>query len=399
MPTTTATKRTTAQSTDPGFFMYFPGEYRWSAAFEGAISLMRSGAGELGEIDRVGQRLRDHVGDDERWFDEWAAMAKHVHDLAQREDRAGHRLTAAGAYLRSALYYQWGERFRTPKDRKARTAYRRSVDAFHRHAELTDAPRIEAVEIPFERTTLPGYFVPARNTRSRKPPVVVFFDGLDVTKEIQYAMVADEITGRGMSLLLVDGPGNGEAIRFRKQYLRHDSESYGSAALDYLETRGDVDAKRAAVMAISLGGYYASRMASKESRWKAAVAWGAIWDYHETWKRRIDAAFQADLSVPGHHIQWVLNAPTLEAALEKLDPFRLDGVVQEMRCPFLILHGEDDRQVPLADAQALHRASGSKDKTLRIFRTAEGGSQHCQRDNRTIGVNYLADWLQEKLGA
>jgi hypothetical protein len=139
--------------------------------------------------------------------------------------------------------------------------------------------------------------------------------------------------------------------------------------------------------------------ADPHSRWRAAVAWGAIWDYYETRKRRIDAAFQADLSVPGHHIQWVLNAKTLNDALARLDPFRLDGVVQEMRCAFLVLHGEDDRQVPLPDARALLRASGSKDKTLKVFTRAEGGAQHCQRDNRTLGVNYLADWLQEKLKA
>jgi len=227
--------------------------------------------------------------------------------------------------------------------------------------------------------------------------VVVFFDGLDVTKEIQYAIAAPELARRGMSVLLVDGPGNGEAIRFRRQVLRHDTESYGSAALDSLEGRRDVDASRAAVMAISLGGYYAPRIASMEPRYRACVAWGAIWDYHATWKRRIEAAFCTDLSVPGHHIEWVLGAKSLHDALRRLEPFRLDGVVQRMRCPFLLLHGEDDRQVPLADARALYRACGSRDKTLRIFTRAEGGAQHCQRDNRALGVSTIADWLQEKL--
>jgi dipeptidyl aminopeptidase/acylaminoacyl peptidase len=383
----------------PGFFQYFPGEYRWSAAVEGLLGAAASGGAELGEVDRVASRLRADVGDDERWFEEWVAMGDYVRGVARRAERAGHALTAAGAYLRSCLYIQYGERFRTPKDRAALAAYKRAVESFHRFAALTDAPRIEPVEVPFERTALPAYLVHARNTRKRRPPVVVFFDGLDVTKEIQYAMAAPELTRRGMSVLLVDGPGNGEAIRFRRQYLRHDTESYGAAALDYLETRDDVDAKRAGVMAVSLGGYYAPRIASMEPRYRACVAWGAIWDYHATWRRRVEAAFRTDLSVPGHHIEWVLNAKSLDDALKRLEPFRLDGVVQRMRCPFLVLHGEDDRQVPLADAQALYRAAGSKDKTLRVFTREEGGAQHCQRDNRAIGVATIADWLAERLEA
>jgi fermentation-respiration switch protein FrsA (DUF1100 family) len=136
-----------------------------------------------------------------------------------------------------------------------------------------------------------------------------------------------------------------------------------------------------------------------DHRYKACVAWGAIWDYHATWKRRIDAAFDTDLSVPGHHIEWVLNAKSLDDALKMLEEFRLDGVVQRMRCPFLLTHGEEDTQIPLADARALYQAVGSKDKTLKVFTAAEGGAQHCQRDNMWLGVTYIADWLTDRLRA
>ena len=209
----------------------------------------------------------------------------------------------------------------------------------------------------------------------------------------------EDITRRGMSVLIMDGPGTGEAIRMRKIYLRHDYEAAGSAALDYLETRKDVNAKKVGVMAISLGGYYAPRMASMDRRFKACLAWGAIWDYHATWKKRIDQAFKTELSVPGHHIQWILNAKTMDDALAKLDGFRLDGVVQKMRCPFLLVHGEGDKQIPMKDARALYNAVGSKDKTMKVFTVKEGGSQHCQRDNLSIGTAYMFDWLKEKLGA
>ena len=45
-------------------------------------------------------------------------------------------------------------------------------------------------------------------------------------------------------------------MRFRGQCLRHDTESYGTAAYEYLAARPEIDARRIGVMAISLGGYY-----------------------------------------------------------------------------------------------------------------------------------------------
>ena len=41
-------------------------------------------------------------------------------------------------------------------------------------------------------------------------------------------------------------------------------------------------------MAISLGGYYAPRAAALEPRYAACIAWGAQWDYYDTWKRRFE---------------------------------------------------------------------------------------------------------------
>ena len=45
--------------------------------------------------------------------------------------------------------------------------------------------------------------------------MVVFFDGLDNTKELVYMRGVAELVRRGMSCLVVDGPGSGEAARFR----------------------------------------------------------------------------------------------------------------------------------------------------------------------------------------
>jgi dienelactone hydrolase len=387
----------TVQSKSPPYFMYFPGNYRWSAAMLGMLSTAVWGAADIAEVDRIGRRLKGVDGsDDAAWFDACIAVADEVRTRAEGYEKTGHRHSAAPMYLRACKYYQMGERFRTPKDQPALAAYRTSVDCFHRFAALGHE-RIDVAEVPYEGGSLPGYFIHARGTGKAPTPSVVFFDGLDVTKELLYMRGVPDLVSRGISCLVMDGPGTGEAIRFRGHYLRPDYEAAGSACYDYLATREDVDPRRIAVIANSLGGYYAPRCASMEPRFAACIAWGAIWDYHATWKKRIDAAFRTSLSVPGHHIMWILGVDTLEEALSKLEAYRLDGVVQKMRCPLLITHGADDEQVPLVDAEALYRAAGSADKTLRVFTAEEGGAQHCMRDYLSYGVYEMWNWLEDRL--
>ncbi|MCY3824064.1 MAG: alpha/beta hydrolase [Nitrospinae bacterium] len=382
------------------WFTYFPDNYRWS--FIASMGLMRvaGGGADTSEIFEVCRNLDKNVGSDEHWFEEWKRMGDRIRAMGVAAQRRGKNLTAAGHFCRSSTYHQMADRFRFPKDRESQGVYRKSIDSFKRFVRLNDRPKAEIVEIPYEGgKSLPGYFVHAENTRKSRPPVVVLYSGFDGTKESPMIISAGALARRGMSVVVVDSPGVGEAIRFRKIFLRHDYEVAGSAILDWLEKRKDVNAKRAGIMASSLGGYYAPRTASMERRFKACLAHGAIWDYHAIWKRRIEAAFRIQLPSPGNHLAWSFNVKTAEEGLAKLEGFRLDGVVQRMKCPFLIVHGEDDQQIPLADAKSLYRAAGSKDKTLRVYKGTDGGSQHCHMDYIAPVVGYMADWMAEKLGA
>ncbi len=383
---------------DPPYFMYFPGNYRWSAAFINMISSAPYGGSEIGELHKIGTLLKGKAADDdEAWFDACVKVADGVRNYAGKFADGNYRPAASHAYLRACNYYQMAERFRTPKDDKALAAFRRGVECFHRFIKLTDV-KIEMVEVPFVDGKLPGYFVQAENVKpGSRNPCVVFFDGLDVTKEIQYMRGVPDLIKRGISVLVMDGPGTGEAIRFRNHYLRYDYEVAGSACIDFLEKRTDVDAKKIGIVAISLGGYYSPRCAAMDPRYAACIAWGAQWDYYDTWKKRIDAQFKTSLSVPGHHINWILGVNTLDEALKKLEPFKLDGIMQKMRCPFLLVHGAEDEQIPLADAQKQFDACGSKDKTFRVYTAEEGGSQHCQRDYLTLVVADMWNWFEEKL--
>jgi alpha-beta hydrolase superfamily lysophospholipase len=380
-------------------FTYFPDNYRWSHGLLIGLNMAPWGGAEIGEINRIGLRLKKQVGNDDVWFREWAREARTVEDRG-RECIADGRTTSGAQYLqRASAYYHVGERFLQPKSAQGLDAYRRGVDCLRDAAKYIKRPRLEHVEIPYAGTSLPAIYVHAESAKP-KAPAMVFFDGLDVTKEIQYFKGVADLVARGIACLIVDGPGNGESIRFRKLFLRHDTEHYATPVFDWLAARSEIDEARIGVMAISLGGYYAPRAAAFEPRFACCIAWGAQWDYHKIWRERFERLALADtpsLSVASQHITWIVNATSQEEALKRLEPFKLDGVVQKIACPFLMLHGEGDEQIPLSEAQKCFDAVGSKRKTLKVFTRQEGGYHHCQIDNQSIASACMWDWLEQVL--
>ena len=388
---------------DPAF-LYFPSNYRWSMGLLIGLSAAPWTGLEIDEVYRVGRALADRIGDDAAWFEEWARMGEKIEARGRDALRAGHKLTAASCFMRATRYYQTGERFIQPRSQRSMDVYARSVTLFKDAAAMLRRPRIEPVEVPYENTSLPALLVhpDQEATASRPAPAMIFFDGFDVTKELQYGYGIPDLAARGVGCLIVDGPGNGESVRFRNLPLIAETENYATPAYEYLAAREEFDPTRIGVMALSLGGYYAPRAAALEPRFACCVAWGAQWDYHEIWTRRLeelDSGKVLSLSVPPGHLQWVLGVSDRPAALKKLEGFRLDGIVQKMACPFLLLHGAGDEQIPLELAEKLFEAAGSKQKALKVFSRDEGGFHHCQVDNVTIGVHYMFDWIADVLSA
>jgi alpha-beta hydrolase superfamily lysophospholipase len=382
-------------------FTYFPESYRWSHGLLIGLNMAPWGGAEIGEVNRIGLRLKRSIGDDNAWFQEWSREGRVVEDRG-RERIADGRTTSGAQYLqRASAYYHVGERFLQPKSKTGLDAYMRGVQCFRDAAKYIRRPGIEHVEIPYDGTSLPAVFVRAETKNAAgKAPAVVFFDGLDVTKEIQYFKGVADLAARGIACLIVDGPGNGESIRFRNLYLRPDTEHYATPVFDYLAERTEVDPERIGVMAISLGGYYAPRAAAFEKRFACCIAWGAQWDYQKVWLDRFERLARAEtpsLSVAHQHIAWVLNANSQDQVIKRLEPFKLDGVVEKISCPFLMLHGEGDEQIPLSEAQKCFDAVGSKQKTIKIFTRDEGGYHHCQIDNQSICSAYMWDWLEQVL--
>jgi dienelactone hydrolase len=375
--------------------VHFPGNLRWSNAMQIVKGMAPYGAIAMEEVDRIGRRLAARAGEadlDRAWREEWAAMADRVASVADKAAADGREITAGHHYMRAGNYYYSAERFIPPGAEKLAT-YAQALRCYQA-AMARLHPDIERVEVPYEGASLPAYFVKGRGSGRR--PTVVLFDGMDNAKEMSVIFAGLDFAKRGINTLAIDGPGQAETLRLRHIHSRHDYEVPGRAAYDYVAARGEVDPKRVAVMGYSFGGYHAPRVAAFDKRYAACVAFGAMhWSIYD-WVAGNKAKLAVDprkSSTSIFQFRWVVGAPDNETALEWAKKFTLEGVAQNIECAFLVLHGENDRIVPLEEAKTLYERVGSRRKHIKIFTAEEGGAEHCQVDNRPLGVDYIGDWL------
>lgn len=381
-------------------YEYFPGHYSWNLGLLMALQL----GGEMSEIDKacrplieVAQRPgpRDEEKAQSLWLSQWRALGEKTEALAASDEARGSRFGAGRKYLRASVYYMTAERMAGHRDPAKLEVYGKMLETFGKGTALRNIP-LEFVDVPYEDTTLPALFFRAPG-QGRKP-VMIHFDGFDVVKEWMYLCgIAEEFARRGISTLMVDHPGVGAALRLQGLTTSAESERWAAASVDYLQTRGDVDPSRIGIIAMSLGGYYAPRAAALEKRLSCCVAWGARWDNalsHGRILRDPDAA----RSVTGwvDHALWVYGAKDTDEAARKIEAMTLGPVIDKITCPLLVVHGENDRQVSLDQAQlTIDNAVNSPRRDLHVFRKPGGGVEHCQGDLFSDGIDVMTDWVAD----
>jgi len=208
--------------------------------------------------------------------------------------------------------------------------------------------------------------------------------------------IGHELARRGISTLMVDHPGVGEALRLRGLTGVFDSERYGSACVDFLQGQATVDATRVGVMGWSLGGYYAPRAAAYEQRFALCVAWGANYKWGEVQRRRL--ANEGDRPVPHYwdHVQWVFGKDSIDEFMDFTGQMTLEGVVEKITVPFLVTHGANDRQIPKEYATAQYEAAvHSPHRELKFFTEREGGVEHVSADNTPAATSFISDWISD----
>lgn len=374
---------------EPYGWQHWP-DFPWlSYQFRRALGETQEGGGSVSELFLAASRMVP--GDLDSWHENLLEVSNNNMRRGDAEEASGHIRTAMNCWLRAADMYRSAEFWLTHDDPRRLATFTKCEQATHKFLQYC-VPKGEVVEIPYEGKSLYAYFIRAPY-HTPKQPVLIAFGGLDSFKDELWFMVGRGALQRGISVLMVDGPGQGGTLRRHGIPTRFDYEVPVGACIDWLGTRSDVDLGRIAVSGSSLGGYYAARAGAKEPRLAAAIAHGAQWDIGTRMLERDDNHMLAS------HLRWVFGGKTMKEVWEISKPFKLEGALDSMRCPFLICHGGHDvLGVQTANIVYEYAKKVGVDATLRFVTENETGADHCQHDNPTIGQEIMLDWLADKFG-
>jgi dienelactone hydrolase len=326
-----------------------------------------------GDFERITGRLENWAD----WCAAWSAVAAE-HEQLGRDALAAGRQRSAGAHLsQAAVYYHFAKFLFVDDMVQLRTAHQAAVRCANDALPFLSPPG-RRIGIPFEGAQLVGVL---REPPGDGPhPVMIMIPGLDSAKE-ELRSTEDLFLERGLATFSVDGPGQGEA-----EYdlaIRGDWEVPGAAIIDRLSREPSLGA--VGVWGVSLGGYYAPRVASGDDRVRACVALAGPFSFADGWDTRPILTREA--------FRVRSKSPDMATARQVAGQLTLAGRAGRIRCPLLAVMGQQDRLIRWQDAARLVDEAGGPAELLLL----EAGNHGCA--NLAPFHRYrTADWAAEQLG-
>jgi pimeloyl-ACP methyl ester carboxylesterase len=366
-------------------------------------------AGEtLATIERIPE------GDTEAWVTEWTKTADRLVKQANESLQGGHTVSARTKLLRASTYYDHASA-QSPGTQDA-TRYTKLWEkhrkCWDRAVDLFESP-VEKVQIPYEGTTLEGYFFTPPGASAAPRPTVILNNGSDGPVISQWSMGGRAAIARGWNAITFDGPGQGAALHRQHLYFRADWEQVVTPVVDWLLTRPEVDAKKVALQGVSQGGYWAPRAAAFEHRLAALVADPGVMRVASSWESHlpkelvqlIDDGNQKDFDAlmganPNEQQQAMLawrmapyGTTSYYEAYVKAREQTLDAdMVAKIQCPALVLDPEHEQFWPGQSQQFFDALTC--EKQLARFTADEGADWHCEPAAQSLRDEVVFDFLE-----
>lgn len=316
----------------------------------------------------------------EDWCEAWSAAGRE-HEQLGLTALADKRRRSAGEHLaQAAVYFHFGKFLFVDDLDQMRAAHASAVRCLTAALPLLDPPG-RRVEIPFEGASLVGVL---RTPPGQGPwPAVVMIPGLDSAKE-EFRSTERIFLDRGLATFSVDGPGQGEA-----EYdlpIRADWSAAGAAILDAVAAEPDIDGERLALWGVSLGGYYAPRVAAAAGdRVKGCVALAGPYNFGDCWDRL------PELTRTAFRVR--TRSRDDDAARRAAATLDLAGHAGKISCPLLVVFGKLDRLIPWPHAVRLAEEAAGPAELL-LLETGNHGCMNVAAYHRPR----TGDWLAARLG-
>lgn len=323
------------------------------------------------------RRTLDAITDWDDWADAWEATAADYQRAAEAAAAGGYHRTAADHHRRCALTLQFAQFVLTDDPVRREYLHRRQCELYRRAAhDLT--PPATAYHRSIGEAEVHGYVrVPAATGPA---PAAVLLPGLESTKE-QFSTYEPYFLDRGIATVSMEGPGQGEAGYAH----RFDLTTYLAAFADtlgWVRSHDGLDPRRVVVVGTSFGGFLALRCAAEAEGLTAVVDIAGPYD--------LDLGALQPVLQDG--FMALVGADDLATAAERLADVTLDGVLDRITVPTLVVHGDDDHVIPVEHGDRIAAALGDRATYDRVA----GGSHSCN-NRHTLVRPRIADWVADHL--
>jgi hypothetical protein len=387
-----------------------------------ALGSVYSQAADIGEVLSTIARIED--GDARAWVDEWTATADRIADQATANADAGHHHSAGAQYLRAANYYSFAT---YSADATTDPDLFVALWEKHRHAwdqfiDIADhgPVEVERIEIPYEDTTLPGYFFRSAPA-DRAQRTLIFNNGSDGSIVDAWSSGLAAALGRGWNTVTFDGPGQNAALVRQGLGFRPDWENVITPVVDHLCARRDVDDDRLALLGVSQAGYWVPRAVAFEHRIAGAVADPGVVDVATTVLGQLPPTMIKQLTAGQrdqfeHDLQvmtelWPALAPMLKLRMRPYvlpSPYDFfhavqdytlsDELIAQITCPVLLTDPDNEQFWPGQTHQLSRKLTHAATTTIG-FTEAEGADGHIEPAAAAIRGERIFDWLNQHIPA
>jgi alpha-beta hydrolase superfamily lysophospholipase len=314
------------------------------------------------------------------WIEAGEWLAERNLALARRALGAEQVATARSHFHHASACLRFAQ-VAIPRDTPRKLGlYRRMVDAFGAAASLTDPP-IRKLEIAWRGGVLSGWLMlPSAEAMA---PVVIQFGGFDGWRE-EYHRGAEYLVERGVAVLLVDLPGQGETRLFHGLYMDERVHEAVTAIVDHLLALPMLE-QRVGIWGNSMGGCIAALASIRDERIAACCVNGGTVSPIELVERypRFSEKIEA-----------LTGRADPEEAAAIVRRFDLGKDLPRLACPLLQLHSVPDQVFLLANARRIHDEAASEDKTLVVWEDGD----HCLYNHTHEKNGLVADWFAQRLG-
>jgi pimeloyl-ACP methyl ester carboxylesterase len=350
--------------------------------------------------------------DIEGWALEWFKLAEGVEQRGEQELARGHVISAKESFLRATNYFHAAEYYSLIAGDFTNSYGVRCAESFAKAMPFLKHGA-ETLSIEADSHNYPCLFFSPDDTGVARPTVVLV-PGIESCAEEQYFYGAVSALRRGYNVFVFQGPGQTGMLRIEQEsYLRPDYEVPLQEALDYLETRSDVDMEHLALIGSGLGGYFAMRVAVFDSRVKALICNPPFVNLHRIFLALIgQRATKVDFSLADIHdlpasiLQtdmklFVLNmcrrfgVARLQELIQITCQYTVEDLLYRIHCPFLCVYGETTYPELEAQAGIAMQKIGSADKQCERIPSVHVADAHDHVGNLALLNHTVFDWLDE----